>query len=305
MNCDVVVVGDALVDVLRTPSGSAVAPGGSALNVAVGLAILGLQPTLIAMVGDDVDGGTLRRHLAEFGVTLLASRSPRGTGRAVSDRIDGEPSYSFNAASRHRAIEFDDEIMLAIGSAPLVAVSGYPFDDSDQVDALCRAVTATRSPLLVDPNPRLGMMTDRELFAENLLKFSAGSDLLKLGDDDSRLLHSRPVNEAAAAYLDVGARAVLATEGADGVTVHEGRSSFHAEIARDSRPVVDTMGAGDATFAAVLAETSRLGRLPSGAEWRPVLATAMEIAAQTIRVAGGTLRLPTSLSESAVPPPSR
>ena len=291
MSGRVIVVGDALIDELRTPSGSVDAPGGSALNVAVGLAILGLNPTLVAMVGDDADGETLRRHLAELGVGLLASRSHRGTGRAISDRVDGEPTYSFNEASRHRAIVFDDEIRSAIGSASLVAVSGYPFDDSGQVAALRRSVASMKGPLLVDPNPRPGMMTDLELFAGNLMSFVAGSDLLKLGDDDSLLLHSRPVNEVAAAYVDAGARVVMATEGANGATIHERGRTIHADIASDSRPIVDTMGAGDATFAAVVASTSGLGRLPRGAEWCPVLTAAMDIAAETIRVAGGTLRL--------------
>jgi fructokinase len=292
MSGDVIVIGDALIDELRSPHGSLDAPGGSAVNVAVGLSLLGLRPTLIAMVGDDPDGDSLRAHLAAFGVSLLASASPHGTGRAISNRINGEPTYSFNSPARHRRIQFDEAMLATLGSAAIVAVSGYPFDDSEQVQALDAAIRPVSNLLLVDPNPRLGMMTERERFGDNLQHFAARCDLVKLGDEDSQLLHSLPVSEAAAAYLGWGAGVVLATEGGHGATVHEPRFTAHADITSDARPIIDTMGAGDATFAAVVASSAQLGRLPSGREWDSVLQRAMAIAAETIRVAGGTLQQP-------------
>ncbi|WP_368665902.1 PfkB family carbohydrate kinase [Cryobacterium sp. Y62] len=44
----VAVVGDALIDVLRDSEASREFPGGAALNVAVGLAVLGVPTTLMA-----------------------------------------------------------------------------------------------------------------------------------------------------------------------------------------------------------------------------------------------------------------
>ncbi|MCU1632400.1 MAG: hypothetical protein JWM61_1052, partial [Micrococcaceae bacterium] len=59
----VVVIGDALIDELREPSGSQSFPGGAALIVAVGLTLLGIPATLIAMVGDDADGQRIKDFL--------------------------------------------------------------------------------------------------------------------------------------------------------------------------------------------------------------------------------------------------
>ena len=49
----VVVVGDALIDELRDDHGVREFVGGAALNVAVGLAQLGVPATLVAKLGDD------------------------------------------------------------------------------------------------------------------------------------------------------------------------------------------------------------------------------------------------------------
>lgn len=90
----VVVVGDALIDELRNGDLVREFVGGAALNVAAGLAILGVRTTLIAMIGDDADGERIRSFLTSFGVELVPTIGPRGSSRAVSDRTEGEPAMS-------------------------------------------------------------------------------------------------------------------------------------------------------------------------------------------------------------------
>ena len=75
----VVVIGDALIDELRDPHGVREFIGGAALNVAVGLSVLGVPTTLIAMVGDDEPGDRIRELLDAYRVELLATPSPLGT----------------------------------------------------------------------------------------------------------------------------------------------------------------------------------------------------------------------------------
>jgi len=82
--CRVAVIGDALIDELRDRSQSIEFVGGAALNIAVGLSVLGIPSTLIAMVGDDSDGEVIRRYLDDYLVTLLASPSEFGTMLAIS-----------------------------------------------------------------------------------------------------------------------------------------------------------------------------------------------------------------------------
>src|ERR671913_1225553 len=98
------VIGDALIDELRDPHGSREFVGGAALKVAGGLALLGEQATLVAMVGDDEPGERIRGYLRDYRVGLVESPSPLGTSRAISDRTEGEPRYEFNEAAKRRGI---------------------------------------------------------------------------------------------------------------------------------------------------------------------------------------------------------
>lgn len=278
----VVVIGDALIDELRDEHGSTDAPGGSALNVAVGLAILGVPSQLIAMYSDDADGRALAAHLSRHGVAALPSPSALGTGRAVSDRTAGEPRYSFTPAAVQRSIAFSPEMHAAIAAADLVAISGFPFDDDAQVAALTSAVAGKVA--LLDPNPRAGFLRDTARFRANLEVFASSLRLLKLGEDDAHLLYAEPLDDAVARFTPH--TTVLATAGAAGATVHEGARVVSRPVVSAAGPIVDTLGAGDATFASVIASLSR-----GETEWGPILETAMQIAAATIRQPGGLLRL--------------
>lgn len=277
----VLVIGDALIDEIRDEHGSFDAPGGSALNVAVGLSILGVRASLIAMYADDADGRALSAHLAQHGVTEFASPSTLGTGRAVSDRSEGEPRYSFNAASVARAIDFTPAILSAISAAELVAISGFPFDNQSQFEQLVDAVAD--STVLLDPNPRSGLMRDATLFAANLERFAPSVRLLKIGEDDAQLLYAEPLARVVSRFAPH--TTVLATAGASGATAYERGAAVTRPIVSSTEPVVDTMGAGDATFASVIAS---LGEGED--DWAVILDRAMAIAAATIRRHGGILR---------------
>ena len=279
----VTVVGDALIDEMRDSQGSVDAPGGSALNVAVGLSVLGAQSTLVAMFGDDPDGRVLANHLAAHGVATLASPARLGTGRAVSDRTDGEPRYSFNAAQVERIIDFNLTAP-AFAEAEVVAVSGFPFDDLAQAERLRESVHGTT--LFIDPNPRRGLLRDPRAFARTLEDFAATTHLVKIGDEDVELLWGEPVPQVARRLLDAGADTVLTTAGRDGAILYLPDHTVHCPIAPLDAPIVDTMGAGDSTFAAVI---SRHGL---GEGWDATLRFAMAIAAETIRHPGGMLRTP-------------
>ena len=277
----VVVIGDALIDEMRDERGSVDAPGGSALNVAVGLSILGVPAVLVAMYADDSEGQALSAHLDRYTVAHLVSPSALGTGRAVSDRSEGEPRYSFNAASVARAIDFTPPVRSAITDADLVAISGFPFDNQEQFDQLLDAVAG--STVLLDPNPRAGFMRDASLFASNLERFASSLRLLKIGEEDAQLLYGKSLDEVVGYFSPH--TAVLATAGAAGATIYERGSALTRPIVHSTAPIVDTMGAGDATFASVIASLSQ-----GEGDWSVILDRAMAIAAATIRHHGGVLR---------------
>ena len=291
----VVVVGDALIDELRDDHGVREFVGGAALNVAVGLARLGVSAALVAMLGDDEPASRVRRYLADFGVELIATPSLLGTARAVSTRSGaGEPVYEFNEASQQRRIRFGDAEQAAMADADLVVVSCFAFDDPEQTAELADAVETAGVAVAVDPNPRTGMMRDRAEFVRGFERLAAGAALVKVGEDDAALLYDDRLDVLRARLIDLGAKTVLATEGAAGATIEAGDVVVTRPISSLPGRIVDTMGAGDAAFAATVA--ALVDAAPADAEgWEDVLQNAMDVAAATCRFEGALLRTPSAL----------
>ena len=100
----VITIGDAIIDAVQTSGAAALYPGGAALNLAVGLARLGLASALAAQIGRDRDGFRLMRYLREEGVRLINTPNADFTGVAMSQRRDGEPSYDFTPSLYRRPL---------------------------------------------------------------------------------------------------------------------------------------------------------------------------------------------------------
>lgn len=288
----VVVIGDALIDEIRDGGNVRELVGGAALNVAVGLRRLGVPTTLIAMVGDDEPGAHIREYLADHDVRLIASTAPHGSSRAIVTRsAEGEPQYVFNEAAQQRSIRYSDEAREAISQADLVVVSCFPFDVPAEADAFVKAVTGAR--LAVDPNPRAGMLNDRDEFVRGFERVAADAAIVKVGADDAALLYDGDLDALRARLRGLGTRAVLATAGSQGAVIESDAGVVSAPISTLPGRVVDTVGAGDATLAAVAA-----GLVAGESDWAALLRRAMDVAAATCRTEGGLLRTPESLADA-------
>ncbi|MGF3056041.1 carbohydrate kinase family protein [Microbacterium sp. YY-01] len=292
----VVVIGDALIDEIRTEQSVVELVGGAALNVAVGVRRLGHPTILIAMVGDDEAGDHIRQYLRDHDVILIDSPSERGTSRAVVQRdADGEPTYTFNDAAWNRSIRFGDAARAAIAQAPLVAVSCFPFDVAAEQAALAEVVGDT--PLVIDPNPRAGMLHDRADFVAGFEQLAARATAVKIGADDAALLYDGDLEALGKKLRLQGARAVMMTAGADGAAVLTDAGRIQKPISRLPGAVVDTVGAGDATLAALAA--GLVERHPETEDdWSAIVQRAMDVAAATVRGEGGLLRTPEQLARS-------
>ena len=298
MTGSVVVIGDVLIDEIRDERGVREFVGGAALNVAVGLSRLGVPTTLIAMVGDDESGDHIRSYLHDYDVELLASPAPRGSSRAVSTRgPGGEPVYEFNEAAQNRSIRFGDVERAAISKAAVVAVSCFPFDVPAEAEALADALEG--SVVALDPNPREAMMHDRAEFVRGFEALAASADLVKVGDDDATLLYRQGLDTVVERLRAAGATAVLATRGRDGASIVAGTESMTQPISTMPGPIVDTMGAGDASFAVTIAALADA----EGAvvpDWREILVDAMDAAAAPCRFEGALLRLPSVFDDTDI-----
>jgi fructokinase len=295
-SADVVVIGDALIDEIHDGSDIRELVGGAALNVAVGLRRLGVPTTLIAMVGDDEAGVHIRGYLADHDVALVDSVAPLGSSRAIVQRAaNGEPQYVFNDAAQRRSIRYEDAARKAIANAALTVISCFPFDVSAEVDALLGALAGAR--VAIDPNPRSGMLADREEFIRGFERVAADAEIVKVGADDAALLYDGDLDALRSRLRSLGVQAVLATAGAEGAVLEADDVIVRAPIAELPGAIVDTVGAGDATLAAVAAGLVR-GVPGDAAGWQRLLDRAMDVAAATCRAEGGLLRTPESLAEA-------
>ncbi|MER7334370.1 MULTISPECIES: carbohydrate kinase [unclassified Micromonospora] len=270
----IIVVGEALVDLIEEPPGEAVAhPGGSPANVAVALARLGLPTTLLTQLGDDAHGRLLRAHLADNGVRLDPASVPDLPSTSVARThvdADGQAGYDFRIAWRSfpRAALTGAGVhadCLHTGSLGAVLPPG-----ADDVRALVHARRAT-TMISYDPNCRPSLMGDRSAARSRVEDLVAASDIVKVSDEDLAWLHpGRGHEQVGREWLDLGARLVVVTRGRGGAW----GATRCGEARVDARPVevVDTVGAGDAFMAGLLAALNDLGLL--GAARRGALAAA-------------------------------
>lgn len=237
----VVTIGDAIVDVVETVDAAKSYPGGAALNLAVGLARLGLPSIIAARVGLDQAGFRLTRYLREEDVTLINTPNADFTGVATSRRIDGEPSYSFNPAIFRRRIGFSGRLLQAIAEAPAVAVNSFAFAKTWQAEALREALSGARGLSILDPNVRPALVPDLNAFRLGFERAASRANMIKLSDEDSGLLYGRDDDVVAESFFEIGADVVLFTHGKSGASIRT-RSGLSAIVpaTRLERPIVDT-----------------------------------------------------------------
>ena len=146
------------------------------------------------------------------------------------------------------------------------------------------------------------MLADRDAFLANFEDFASRSLLVKVGDEDAELLLGDSLDAFVERLLSRDPGAVLATAGRDGATLHRaGDRPIHADIVPLPGPVVDTMGAGDATLAAVVRHMVVGGVPTTNRDWAQTLHEAMVIAAATVRHEGALLRMPHHDAEPVLP----
>ena len=278
----VAVIGDALIDVIDDRH----VPGGAALNVAVGLAKLGLSVDLVSMLADDEPGTVLRTYAQQHGVRVHATRAPFGTATATATPRGDSMDYVFNEAGRKRFVDVADAGQTVL-AADCVVASCVALENEQQCEAIESALASR--PFVLDANPRDGYLTSPSAiraFGAGLLRLAAQASLLKLSDEDTQLLYSNDPDTVAAGMLESGLTAALITEGPRGARIVTSDGVVSRPIAHLDGDIVDTIGAGDATTAAM---TSAMLRQE---DWGTALERAMLLAAATCRSAGGELQLP-------------
>jgi fructokinase len=266
------IIGEALVDLvdsgdLRTFTAH---PGGSPLNVAVGLARLDHETGLMARLSSDTFGRVLRRHAERNRVDLQASPTATEptTLAVVSLDEEGRASYDFYldaTADWHWSAEElarlpEQTTILHTGS-----LASWTPPGSDLIAALVRRVRSAGEIILsYDPNVRPRLLGTPERGQALVERSVAASHVVKASDEDlSWLYPDKWPATVAAEWLRLGAGLVVVTQGAQGATAY----TDHTRPVQRAAPVitlVDTVGAGDAFTSGLLSALDDMHIDPSG-----------------------------------------
>jgi fructokinase len=290
----IVTIGDCIIDEVRSKTQEPRRfPGGSGLNFAAGIAKLGLRSTLITRIGEDRNGFFLVRYARDHAIKLVKTPTVDPTDVAISTRINGEPNYSFSHSAFRRRILFADDALGVLSAADVVVVNAFPFDNLKEAADLAEALTKSPDIRILDPNPRPSLILDMGAYRRGFELALPAATLVKISDEDIGHLYGADRQSVTSRIFSFGVETILISHGAEGATIFENTGlSVHVPIVHLPQPILDTMGAGDATLASVISDFVRVGRPRSQMEWRESLTRAMVIAAATCRNPGAELALP-------------
>lgn len=253
----IVVCGEALIDRIHNGDGTQQAvPGGGPFNTARALARLEVPTAFLGRLSNDVFGRQMAGLLVSEGVTLeLASIGPEPTTIAIAD-VDSEGFAEY-------------QFLVEGTSAPNLTVDMLPEQFGPKVTALYMGTLGLvlepmastlaelvsrehgRRLVMLDPNIRVGLIPESD-YRERLHTALSQSTIVKASEADlAWICPGLDYELAAAQILRDGVSLVVVTLGARGAFGAHRDARIH--VGAPQVEVVDTIGAGDAFGAALLA----------------------------------------------------
>lgn len=270
---DIVALGECLVDVLCEESGGVLRmegnPGGAPANLLAMAARLGRSAALLAKVGEDRFGQYLLRHLQSAGIDVhgvLSGRVFPTTLAIVQLDRSGERSFSFY---RDRTAD----VMLSAGEidaamlrrARIFHFGSLSLTDEPVRSATWSAVAAAKGGgalISFDPNWRPPLWHSRADAIAEMRKALSYADCVKVSAEELALITGKDTVSAGVEELfSLSPAALLAvTDGANGACLSNRR--FSVSLPAFRVPTVDTTGAGDAFYGALLSALLETGKAP-------------------------------------------
>lgn len=242
-------------------------PGGAPANVLAAVQNLGLKTAFIGKVGKDMHGDFLRRTLEDIGIETsgLISDPEVFTTLAFVSLENGERNFSFARKPGADTCLREDELnMELLKNTRIFHFGSLSLTDEPARGATIKAIeTAKKSGAVIsyDPNYRKLLWKTKEEAIEQMRSVIKYADIMKISDEETELLtgYSDP-SEAAAELIRQGVKCVIVTLGAEGALMRG--KDFEIKGKGKPRKVVDTTGAGDSFWGAVLYNFIKSGKKP-------------------------------------------
>ena len=288
------VLGEALTDCVIRGGTVRETPGGSPMNVAVGLGRLERDVTLATRFGHDHRGDAIASHTLASGVSLIdgAHNAPRTSSAKATLAADGSAEYDFDLVWDLGAqmVPRGGFFHVHTGSIGATLEPG-----ASAVEAVLRREKALGASVSYDPNVRPIVMGRPSDVLEKIDALVSLSDIVKASDEDvSWLYPEKSLEEVTTRWLSLGVSLVVITQGVHGAQAKTGRETVVLPAAATT--IADTIGAGDSFMSGMLstlAHRSLLGTHASealsamtGEQLREVIAFALRCAAITVSRVG-------------------
>lgn len=286
------VVGEALVDLVGRPPHFTAYAGGSPYNVAITLARLGAQVSLVARSGRDEFGRLLEDKARASGVRFDRWQVvDEPTTLAVAAlRDDGSARYDFYLDGT-AGLGWDDSVLDLVptgGVLHLGSLASWRPPSAGVLQALQRRAYDSGSTLVsYDPNVRPALIANVDTARASIERCISAAHLVKASDEDIEYLYpGASLDEVARRWCGLGSTVVVVTRGADGAVAF----ALDGEVAR--RPglaivVADTVGAGDSFAGGLLAALGPIAADElAGADLDAALAQAILVSAMTCERSG-------------------
>jgi fructokinase len=239
------------------------APGGAPANVAVGLARLGTSVAFLGKVGGDTFGHALRETLSTEGVDVRGLVQTPGTQTALafvgSDGHGGRQFIFYHRGMADTLLAPEEVDHDLIGHAQIFHFGSVTLAaEPSRTATIAAARWAREHDCLVsfDPNVRLELWDAPSSALDTIVDMLGVVDLVKVSSDELVFLTgtSHP-GDACRVLRGHGPAMAVVTLGGGGCYFQS--ASFFGEVPGLPVTVVDSLGAGDAFMAGLLAGLSK------------------------------------------------
>lgn len=262
------VLGEALIDFIRSPSGGYFPfAGGSPFNVAIGLGRQQVKCCFLSPLSRDSFGQLLRDKLLESNVEVGAGCvSHLPTSLAIVSVDDaGLPTYSFyREGVADRDLEFDSLVTRIPESTCLLHTGSLAITPAD-VPLMSRVfdhVRAQGKMVSIDINIRMDVVADSDAYLRGVESLLPHCDIVKASDEDLAWFGygNDPYLAAQKLQEKMGGGLVALTVGVHGAALMRAGEVL-VRPAFNAGQLVDTVGAGDTFHATLLASLLRMNLL--------------------------------------------
>lgn len=269
--------------------------GGAPANAAGAMAKLGVEAYFMGAVGNDPFGDFLKKTMETYNINteFLKQIGHLPTTLAfVSLTADGERDFKFNRGA-DAALEVEATTNLekfdGFHFASATAFMGEELERS--YDSLLKYAKDNNKLVTFDANYRDALFGDnQQKFISKCKKYIANSDIVKLSDEEARLISGESDLVAAGKSLQaLSGNYLLITLGAEGTYLFHNDGLEH--ITTESVEMVDSTGAGDAFIGTVVALTVQEEKLTLN-RMKEIVAIANKVGAITTQNYGALESIP-------------